>query len=301
MLAARAFEPEFLKRLDRLVLGIKRARTSRHGPRTLGRVQGIGIELESFKDYVAGDDLRFLDWNAMARLDELFTKSYRAEREIEISIMVDTSGSMTVPSGDDKQGLAWALGAGLAYLGMSENDAVRLVAFGPRQGKTSLLMTDFHRRRESYAGLKDFVLGIKWGGETGLLHAVEQLLARRRQPGMVIVISDFLIPASEYEAAFSRLLGGRNEVKAVQVLGTRESAADFPAGPWRLRDSETGAIREVTWGTDATAIYRRKLEQVRTRLREFCNSHAITYAPAEGAEHLDDIIMREFPRLGLVR
>ncbi len=58
MLEARAFEPEFLRKLDRLVLGIKRARTVRAGQRTLGRVQGLGIEPENFRDYAEGDDLR---------------------------------------------------------------------------------------------------------------------------------------------------------------------------------------------------------------------------------------------------
>jgi hypothetical protein len=49
MLETRAFEPEFLRKLDRLVLGIKRARTVRTGQRALGRVQGLGIEPENFK------------------------------------------------------------------------------------------------------------------------------------------------------------------------------------------------------------------------------------------------------------
>ena len=69
MLEARAFEPEYLRKLDRLVLGIKRARTVRAGQRALGRVQGLGIEPENFKEYAPGDALRFLDWTAFARLD----------------------------------------------------------------------------------------------------------------------------------------------------------------------------------------------------------------------------------------
>src|SRR5438552_18933917 len=114
MLRERAFAPDFLRRLDRLVLGIRKSRTARMGARNMGRVQGIGIELESFKDYVEGDDLRFLDWNTLARLDELFIKTYRAERQIEISIILDASASMAVPEDDDKFGLAIALAGGLA-------------------------------------------------------------------------------------------------------------------------------------------------------------------------------------------
>ena len=94
MLEARAFEPDFLRRLDRLVLGVRRSRTVRAGQRTIGRVQGLGIEPENFKEYAEGDDLRFLDWNAFARLDDLLIRTYRAERQVEITVMLDASASM---------------------------------------------------------------------------------------------------------------------------------------------------------------------------------------------------------------
>ena len=136
MLEARAFEPEFLRKLDRLVLGIKRARTVRAGQRTLGRVQGLGIEPENVRDYAEGDDLRFLDWNAFARLDQLSIRTYRAERQVEITMLVDVSASMAYPERDDKLGLALALAASFAYIGMSDNDAVRLAAFSMRDRKS---------------------------------------------------------------------------------------------------------------------------------------------------------------------
>src|SRR5438270_1445840 len=116
MLAARAFESEFLEHLDGLVLGTRRARTVRAGRRSVGRILGAGIEPENFRDYAAGDDLRFLDWNAFARLDDLTIRTFRAERQIELTIMVDASASMAVPAHDDKFGLALLLAAALAYV-----------------------------------------------------------------------------------------------------------------------------------------------------------------------------------------
>ncbi len=301
MLAKRAFEPEFLKRLDGLMLGIKRARTARIGPRTLGRVQGIGIELENFKNYVEGDDLRFLDWNAVGRLDELFIRTFRAEREIEITILIDTSASMALPAKDDKLGLALALGAALAYVGMSENDAVRLVAFGVRDGKTALTQTQFHRRREAYLGLLPFVMALKGEGTTSLNGAVEQLLLGRRQPGMVVLISDFLVAAGEYETALTKLLAARNEVKVLHVMGERESTGALAPGFYRMRDCETGEIREMVLGAQAAAACRGKVERIARRLREFCAARSITYVAAFGAANLERIITQEFPRLGVVR
>ncbi len=243
MLEARAFEPEFLRKLDRLVLGIKRARTIRTGQRALGRIQGLGIEPENFKEYAPGDDLRFLDWNAFARLDELMLRTYRADRQVEVTALVDASASMGLPEHDDKLGLALAIGASLAYIGMADNDAVRIGAFAMHRGSMKLEATPFHRRRESYLNFKPFVTSVRAGGETRLGAAVDELLLQRRPAGMVVVISDFLVNELDVEDALKRLVAARHDVKVIQVMGEQESTASYPPGLYRIRDAETGEVR----------------------------------------------------------
>src|SRR5436309_2773016 len=90
--------PSFLRKLDRLHLTVRRSLSTRPGNTPMPRgSQGSGIELENYKEYGAGDDLRHLDWNAYGRLDQLLIKTFRAEREAPLHIFVDTSASMTVP------------------------------------------------------------------------------------------------------------------------------------------------------------------------------------------------------------
>src|SRR5947209_2637497 len=185
MLAERAFEPEFLQHLDGLVLGTRRARTVRAGRRSVGRVLGGGIEPENFRDYAAGDDLRFLDWNAFARLDDLTIRTFRAERQIQLTVIVDASASMAIPKQDDKFGLALLLGSALAYVGMSENDSVRLGAFRAGQDTPHLQMTPFYRRRESFFAFQPFVMGLKCEGQTRLGAAVAEFLLAPPRPGIV--------------------------------------------------------------------------------------------------------------------
>src|SRR5258708_19891341 len=136
--------------LDRLVLGIKRARTLRAGQRALGRVQGLGIEPENYKEYAPGDDLRFLDWNAFARLDELMLRTYRADRQVEGTSLIDASASMGLPERDDKLGLALAIGASLAYIGIAHNDAVLIRAFAIHRRSMNLEAPPFHLRPPPY-------------------------------------------------------------------------------------------------------------------------------------------------------
>ena len=301
MLESRAFDPAFLRRLDGLVLGVQRARTARSGRRTLGRVQGLGIEPENFREYNEGDDLRFLDWNTYARLDELTIRTFRAERQVEVTVAIDASASMGVPRGDDKLGLAMALGASLAYVAMASNEAVRLVPFAPRRSGLELDATPFRSRREMYPALRPFVERIRCGGETRLAEAVGRLLLERRGRGIIVLVTDLLVAAGEYEEALDRLLAARHEVKLVHVLGHSEISGEYPPGNYLIRDSETGVTSEVILGPRAAEACRRRADHLSAQAEAFCRARGVVYARAFGAANLDEIAMREFPRLGIVR
>jgi Protein of unknown function DUF58 len=300
MLAIRAFDPEFLQRLDALVLGTKRARTVRAGRRSVGRVLGSGIEPENFREYSAGDDLRFLDWNAFARLDDLTIRTFRAERQIELSIIIDASASMGVPEADDKLGLALVLSAALAYIGMGENDSVRLAAFGGSRRTRRLQITRFHQRRESFHAFRPFVTGLKCEGDTRLSAAAEEFLLAPHHAGIVVLVSDFLVNPVDYENALSQLVAARHEVKAIHVMGDRESVGAYPPGAYRVRDCESGELREVTFGAQESEMCRRRVEQHAERLSNFCARHGIVYSRAFGVSNLDATMSREFPRLGVI-
>jgi uncharacterized protein (DUF58 family) len=300
MLETRAFDPKFLQRLDGLVLGVQRARTTRAGRRNLGRILGAGIEPENFREYAEGDDLRFLDWNAFARLDDLTIRTFRSERQLELTVMIDASASMAIPESDDKLGLALLLGAALAYIGMAVNDPVRLVTFAGHRGGHMLETTPFHRRRESYVSLRSFVTTLRCGGETRLAAAAAELLLQRRRPGIVILISDFLISPAEYEDAIGQLLAAHHEVKLIHVMGDREVSGAYPPGAYRVRDCESGEMREVTFGPREADACRHRVARHAEALLAFCGRRGITYAAAFGASHFDEIISREFPRLGVI-
>ena len=96
-------------------------------------------------------------------------------------------------------------------------------------------------------------------------------------------------------------LRARHEVKAIHVLGDRESAGNYPPGHYRVRDAETGELCEVTLGAGAAEGCRRRAERLAADVAAFCGANGIAYARAFGASHFEDIVMREFPRLGVLR
>ena len=141
---------------------------------------------------------------------------------------------------------------------------------------------------------------IACGGDTEIAAAVGELMQERRHPGIVIVLSDFLVSSREYEDALGQLLMAHHEVKVVHVMGEQESNASYPAGGFRVRDCETGEMREVVFGPREAEACRRRIERHADELRRFCTERGIVYAPAFGATHLDEIMVREFPRLGVI-
>lgn len=300
MLEKRAFEPGFLERLDSLVLAVARARTMRAGRRAVGRVLGTGIEPENFREYAEGDDLRFLDWNALARLDDLTIRTFRAERQVELTIMIDASASMGVPAQDDKFGLALLLGAALAYIGMSENDPVRLAVFSGNHGTTRLTTTRFHRRRETFPEFRPFITGLRCAGEARMAAAVAEILSERRRPGLVVLISDFLVNATDYETALTQLLAAHHEVKALHVMGECETTGGYPPGAYRIRDSETREVSEVTFNAATAEACRSRAAIHAERVRQACLRRGIGLVQAFGSGNADQIIWREFPRLGVI-
>src|SRR3954467_5626598 len=91
---ANLLTPELLRRLEQLqLLAQRRAKSSAKGERR-SRARGQSVEFADYRNYVAGDDLRYLDWNLYGRLERLFLKLYEEERELPVRIFLDASESM---------------------------------------------------------------------------------------------------------------------------------------------------------------------------------------------------------------
>ena len=121
-------DPGFMARLDRLdVLSRKILRGKLKGERRSKR-RGQSVEFADHRQYVPGDDIRFLDWNIYGRLDQLFLKLFLEEQDLSVRILFDSSASMG--TGDPpKISTAKRLTAALAYVGLVNNNRVTVTAF----------------------------------------------------------------------------------------------------------------------------------------------------------------------------
>lgn len=298
---AAVLVPAFLRKLDRLRFAVRHSLSTRAGSTPMPRgAQGSGIELESYKAYGAGDDLRHLDWNAYGRLDELLIKTYRAEREAPLHLFVDTSASMAFPAPDQKFVFSLCLAASLAYVSLRRNDPVRIVGIGAAWPQLHFC-SPFFRHRDALLPLRDFLLQLRPQGHTALASGISAALRPHRSPGVAVVLSDFLAEPAAYEAGLRELVARRFTVAALRLLGPQERnpSALFRRG--RLTDVETGRQRCITLSQDNLARYQRALATHLERLQDFCNRHEIACATADTAAGLDQVLFRDLPALGLLR
>ena len=209
-----------------------------------GLLPGHGSDLGETREYQPGDDVRRIDWNVTARLQETHVRETIADRELETHILIDLSPSLDFGTvRQEKRDLVLAAVAAIGLLTARVGNRVGALLLSPAgittvpaaQGRQHL-MAILHRLAE--APRED-------GGSVDLAVGLERLAATARRRGLVVVVSDFL-GATDWERPLGRL-ATRHDVLAVEVLDPRE--LELPdVGVITFTDPETGAQRDVPTG-----------------------------------------------------
>src|ERR1051326_8121871 len=123
----------FLKKLERLSLVTKRPFAGQMKGEKRSVKRGSSIEFADYREYALGDDLRYVDWNTVARLDKMFLKLFVEEEDLYLALLLDTSQSMDF--GDPKKlHYAIRLAAALGYIGLSNYDRVSVQTYSAALG-----------------------------------------------------------------------------------------------------------------------------------------------------------------------
>lgn len=292
--ANELLDPDFLRKLEQLAVATRRAFAgSTKGEKRSPR-RGTSVEFADFRNYVPGDDFRYVDWNVFGRLEKLFLKLFVEEEDLHIYFLLDTSRSMAFGT-PSKMAFARRLAAALAYLGLMNLDRVGIAGFN--NSLTRLFPAT--RGRKQVFPVLEFLAALSTDGETNLLTSLTQFARRQQRPGVAFVLSDFLLPGG-YEKGLTALLARRYEVHAIQVLSPQELDPDL-VGDLKLVDSETGEAKEVTLSESALRHYRRSTSEYCSRLRQFCVSRNVGYVLSRSDTDLSDLVLRQMRQVGMLR
>lgn len=273
--APRFLDPEVLARIGSLELLARAVVEGFIAGLHRSPFTGFSTEFTEYRQYNPGDDLRYLDWRLLGRTDRFFIKKYRADTNAQVTLLVDTSGSMSYAGregGVTKLQYAQFLAAALAHLAARQQDAVGLTAFGERVHTHVPALNRTGHMRTVYGRLST----LEAGGETRLAEALHLTADRLTRRGVVVLVSDFYESPERLAGAFQHLRFRGHDVIAFHVLDRREVEFDFEDSLLLLEDSETAeqlpVLPEVVAGG-----YRERVGAHVEALRRTCAANHVDY------------------------
>jgi uncharacterized protein (DUF58 family) len=298
MASGKLLDEDFISKLEQLEIVSRKIISGAIKGDRLSRRRGHSNEFADFRPYVAGDDLRFLDWNVYARLDRLFLKLYLEEEDLRFRILLDRSPSMEYGT-PSKLEYAKKLAASLAYIGLIHQDRVQIAGFA-REARTIFGPA---RGRRQARRLLEMLEGLETEETPGtsLEKSCKDFATTHRGGGLTLLISD-LLDRSGFEAGLRYLLaGGRStEIYVFHVLSPQELEPEL-AGDLRLVDVEDGATVDVSISAPLLKQYRRTVEAFREDVREYCAGRGMHYVFTSTAVPFDRLVLEYLRRRGLVR
>ena len=287
-MSSSLLDPSFLSRLKRLRLAVRRRFAGAASGTRRSTRRGSSAEFADHRPYYHGDDVRRIDWNAYARLEELVLRLYVAEEDLSVYFLLDTSASLGQGE-PPKIELAKKLAAGLGYVGLVGSERVSVVPFA---GSTRTAQPPLPpmRGQRRVGTLLRYLDEVRCEGGTDLGRSVEELLARKPRPGLVVVLSDFLDPGG-YQRPLDRLLGSRFEPALFQILSPEELSPVL-GGDHVLVDSEHGGEVEVSLDARTVEAYRARLERFLSEIEGYAKKRGLFYGRTSTEADFEELLMR---------
>jgi uncharacterized protein (DUF58 family) len=223
---------------------------------------GFSVEFTEYRQYVVGDDPRYIDWRLLARTDRYYIKKFEDETNLRCHLLVDISRSMRYGSlAYTKAQYAATLAATLAYFLHQQGDAVGLFTFDDQ-------VREYLPARNRPGHLRSLMLALEKGGpgkSTDLIAPLQRAASLLRKRGAVVLLSDFLAPLESVERSLGMLTATGHEVMLFQLLDPHELTFPFES-PARFRDEESGRELFLEPGV-ARPEYQRRLREHMDALR----------------------------------
>ncbi|NQT46079.1 MAG: DUF58 domain-containing protein [Candidatus Omnitrophica bacterium] len=267
---------EVLKNVRRIEITTKRLVNEVFSGEYKSTFKGRGMEFSEVRQYVVGDDIRSIDWNVTARMNQPFVKKFVEERELSIIFLFDVSASSFFGTRNKfKRELAAEVAALLTFSAIRNNDKVGLIIFSDRIEKfIPPKKTSVHALHV----IRDLLYYKPKGKGTDIAAALKYLSKVATKSSIIFLMSDFM------DENFRRPLSIASRKHDIIAINVSDPAEDILSsiGLVEVEDLETGR-RKVIDTHDKSAV--REYNKVRTKQR---NSLRDLF----GAEDVDYIEMR---------
>jgi uncharacterized protein (DUF58 family) len=286
--------PQLLAQLERLELISRKIFRGRMKGERRSKRKGQSVEFADFRNYVPGDDLRFIDWNLYARLEKLFLKLFLEEEDLHVYVLIDASTSMDFGE-PTKLTYAKQLAAALGYIGLTRADRVKIESLGTSHRNPGPVL----RGKASVWRMVEHLNSIQPGENIPLTQGIRNFCIRNQGKGILVLITD-LMDKSGYEQALKLLVAQQMDMYLLHVLSPEELNPDIK-GDLRLVDAEDSDIAEVTVSRPLLDRYKRTLAAFVDGARDYCTRRGMNYLMTSTETPVDKLVGTYLRKRGLVR
>ena len=290
-----AINEEFLQQIETLELILKNNVAGIFGGNHQSKNFGSSCEFADYRDYIPGDDITKIDWNAYARFEHLYLKQYLDERRLHTKIYIDASKSMDFGK-TEKATKALQVAAAFAYLSIVLMDKVSI--YYVQNNKVYDLILNIADKDTFYNSINK-LNEIEF---TGDFLFSEGLLPTKvgYGDGLSIVISDFLTD-NDYQQGLDYLINKKRDLLCVQVL-LKEELNPTIRGKIHYFDSETVAndYRKFV-NKDVVKAYHEAVNYITTSLSEFCYARGAQYLLVPDNKSINQIFMEMLVEKGVLK
>ncbi|MBR1771908.1 MAG: DUF58 domain-containing protein [Lachnospiraceae bacterium] len=287
-------DASFYDTLSRLKLAMRYRSTMALSGNRKSTQKGSSTEFSDFREYMPGDDIRRIDWNAYGRLDRLYVKEYMEEKEIVVSILLDTSASMDYGA-PKKSELACRLAAAMAYLSLSGMDRVRV--YDMQHMQAPLVLSG---GKKALPKLTDWLGQRTFDGRVDVAEAVRKL--DLKGPGVTILLTDFLqedfldAGTGSIDKLLRYLDYARQKTILLHILAKEELHVEY-TGTRNLIDMEDGESLRLTLDDTSIRVYEKALQAFIVRLQKACARVDAVHAVCSTGQEFRKLIFEDLRML----
>ncbi len=285
----------FLQQIELLQTTVKNNVAGLFGGNHQSKTYGSSCDFADYRDYMPGDDIKKIDWNAYARFDRLYYKLYLDERQVHTRIYIDGSRSMGYGHGR-KDVQAIRIAATLAYLSVCEMDKVSVYVVH-EHGVEEVISAMFGRER--YYREIGKLNEITFDGDSYISDGILNSTVGYGD-GISVIISDFLTD-NDYEGAIDYLASKKRDVICMQILA-KEDLNPKAWGKMHFFDCENVA-REYRKNINRDVLngYRLAVEYLTGKIRDYCAARGGEYFLVPTDRSMQELFFKILTDKGVVK
>lgn len=255
---------EILKKVRELEIKSKKITTHLFTGEYHSAFKGKGMSFREVREYYAGDDVRFIDWNVSARFSHPFTKVFEEERELTVVLLIDISASNLFGTiAKQKKDLTTEMAAVLTFSAINNNDKVGVLFFSDKIEK---YIAPKKGRQHALYIVRELLTMQPQKKGTNLDEAIKFFSRAVKQRSIAFLISDFLDTGFDDDL---KVIGNKHDVIGIKVYDKMDMQLPN-AGLLQVQDAETGKSK---WLDSSNALVRYNYQQHFLQQSELCKNY----------------------------